>query len=111
MQVFLLKKAIKLMTFLRIFGARDENRTHTGLPIRPSNVRVYQFRHSRSLNNNRGELIQLQEYLLFFFRFLVENAFSSEIIKHQTDERFDTEGNKICPKDGETKETDSVTSN
>ena len=29
------------------FGARDENRTHTGIPIRPSNVRVYQFRHSR----------------------------------------------------------------
>ena len=28
-------------------GARDENRTHTGIPIRPSNVRVYQFRHSR----------------------------------------------------------------
>ena len=47
MQVFLIKKAIKLMTFLRIFGARDENRTHTGIPIRPSNVRVYQFRHSR----------------------------------------------------------------
>ena len=88
MQVFLIKKAIKLMTFLRIFGARDENRTHTGLPIRPSNVRVYQFRHSRSLNNNMGDLIQMQEYLLFFFRFLVEDVFSSEIIKHQTDERF-----------------------
>ena len=111
MQVFLLKKAINLMTFLRIFGARDENRTHTGLPIRPSNVRVYQFRHSRSLNNNMGELIQLQEYLLFFFRFLVENVFSGEIIKHQTDERFDAERNKICPEDGETKEAYSFTSN
>ena len=31
-------------------GARNENRTHTGYPIRPSNVRVYQFRHSRVLN-------------------------------------------------------------
>lgn len=28
-------------------GAADENRTHTGIPIRPSNVRVYQFRHDR----------------------------------------------------------------
>lgn len=26
------------------FGATYENRTHTGNPIRPSNVRVYQFR-------------------------------------------------------------------
>ena len=108
MQVFLIKKAIKLMTFLRIFGARDENRTHTGLPIRPSNVRVYQFRHSRSLNNNMGELIQMQEYLLFFFRFLVEDEFSGEIIEHQTNQCFDTEGNKICPEDTEGKETNSV---
>ena len=28
-------------------GARDENRTHTSCDIRPSNVRVYQFRHLR----------------------------------------------------------------
>ena len=26
-------------------NARSENRTRTGLPTRPSNVRVYQFRH------------------------------------------------------------------
>ena len=30
---------------LLFFGAVNENRTHTGHPIRPSNVRVYQFRH------------------------------------------------------------------
>jgi hypothetical protein len=27
------------------FNARSENRTRTGCPTRPSNVRVYQFRH------------------------------------------------------------------
>ncbi len=27
------------------FDARSENRTRTGFPTRPSNVRVYQFRH------------------------------------------------------------------
>ena len=30
------------------FGARNGNRTRTSLPTRPLNVRVYQFRHSRS---------------------------------------------------------------
>jgi hypothetical protein len=30
--------------FLEIY-ARSENRTRTGFPTRPSNVRVYQFRH------------------------------------------------------------------
>ena len=82
MQVFLIKKAISRMTFLRIFGARDENRTHTGIPIRPSNVRVYHFRHSRSVNNNMGKSFKRQEYLLFFFWFLIENVLSSEVIEH-----------------------------
>ena len=52
---------------LLLNGAADENRTHTGYPIRPSNVRVYQFRHGRNcliiINNI---YINFQHYFLVF---------------------------------------------
>ena len=56
----------RITIFLNI-GAADENRTHTGYPIRPSNVRVYQFRHGRNcliiINNI---YINFQHYFLVF---------------------------------------------
>ena len=49
----MLKKVNKNPNYIGNFllnGAANENRTHTGCPIRPSNVRVYQFRHRCSDN-------------------------------------------------------------
>jgi hypothetical protein len=46
------------------FHARSENRTRTGCPTRPSNVRVYQFRHpslKRTCNYFAGEAAGLGE--------------------------------------------------
>ena len=45
-------------------NARSENRTRTGLPTRPSNVRVYQFRHpslKRTCHYFAGEAAGLAE--------------------------------------------------
>ena len=43
------KRDSPLLTFpyisIGIYGGDGETRTLTGFPIRPSNVRVYQFRH------------------------------------------------------------------
>ena len=39
------KSPIQSNHFMKI-GAGNETWTHTGIPIRPSNVRVYRFRHS-----------------------------------------------------------------
>ena len=50
-------------------GARDENRTHTSCDIRPSNVRVYQFRHlriSKLLDYFKKNRNKRQEYNDFF---------------------------------------------
>ena len=52
------------------FGARDENRTHTSCDIRPSNVRVYQFRHlriSKLLDYSMKKLNKRQVYNDFCF--------------------------------------------
>ena len=41
-----MKKGLIAQALISI-GAGNQNRTGMGCPIRPSNVRVYHFRHSR----------------------------------------------------------------
>jgi hypothetical protein len=53
------------------FGAGNRNRTDMGYPIRPSNVRVYHFRHSRGvLHYSEGKVISQLETIGLLFLLL-----------------------------------------